>query len=102
MLLIARLRRDGTGAGGAPTLGRYYAFLAAAWLFTAAWLVGVYWTATASVGLWRWVAWVLLSITTPDLPSLFWTYSRYAELWKRQHQPPGRQWFMDVRTGPKR
>jgi hypothetical protein len=101
MLWIARLRGQRRKPGAAPTPRGYYAYLGAAWLFTMVWLVGVYWTATGSLSPWRWIAWIMLAIATPDLPTLFCTWSRYVELLERQSRPAERQWFTDVRTGDK-
>jgi cobalamin biosynthesis protein CobD/CbiB len=98
MLLIERLTRRWNRTGP-PTPRTYYAFLTAAWLFTCVWLVGVYWSASRGLGPWRWLAWVLLTITTPDLPTLFCSPSRYLAELERQGRPPERQWFTDVKPG---
>jgi hypothetical protein len=101
MLLIARLGHRRTSGTAPPTPGRYYAVLAAAWLFTGAWLVGLYWTTSGGLGPSRWLAWILLTITTPDLPSLFWSPSRYLAELERQARPPAKRWFTDVKSGDK-
>ena len=101
MLLISRLCRQRSKGIPPPTPWRYYAFLAAAWLFTAVWLVGVYWTESGDLGSWRWIAWILLVLTTPDLSTLLCSYSRHLRELEQHTQPPERQWFTDVKSGGK-
>jgi len=102
MLLIGRLRRRRSDPSApTATAGGYYSYLIKAWLFTTVWLVAGYWTSSDSLGRWRWVAWAVLAITTPDLPTLFSTRSRYLKLVEEQARPAERKWFADVRTGDK-
>jgi len=101
MLLIERLSRWRSKGSAPPTPRRYYASLTAAWLFTGVWLVGVSWSASGELGQWTRLAWILLTITTPDLPTLFRSPSRYLADLERQARPPERRWFTDVKSGDK-